>query len=115
MIRIRGYVASKIVVHDPTGGKMIAIQIVEEREVPNPLSITGGGEMSQLMRDIMPVVQQILRSLPLVGQLMGGKVTIPRLIVWLSEEEAEALGPNLDVGDYVEIRIEGGKLELEKV
>ncbi|WP_054841729.1 arcadin 1 [Vulcanisaeta distributa] len=116
MITIKGYVVSKTLVNDPTGGRMIAIQIVEERETPGPPVITGTDETSQMMRDVMPpLVQQLLRSMPMVGPLMSGKVPIPRLLIWLNEDEAEALGPKLDVGDAVEIRIDNGKLELIKV
>ncbi len=113
MITIRGYVISKMAVNDPTGGRMIAIQIVEERETPGPV-ITSTDETAQMMRDVMPLVQQLLRSMPMVGPLMSGKVQIPRLLIWLNEDEAEALGPRLDVGDAVEIRIDNGKLELVK-
>ncbi|WP_054856631.1 arcadin 1 [Vulcanisaeta sp. JCM 16159] len=114
MITIKGYVVSKTLVTDPTGSKMIAIQIVEERETPGPV-ITGTDEASQMMRDVMPLVQQLLRSMPMVGPLMSGKVPIPRLLIWLNEDEAEALGPKLDVGDAVEIRIDNGKMELVKI
>lgn len=114
MITIRGYVISKTLINDPTGGRMIAIQIVEERETPGTV-ITGTDETSQMMRDMMPIIQQFLRSIPMMAPLMSGKVPIPRLIIWLNEDEAEALGPRLDVGDAVEIRIDNGKLELVKV
>lgn len=94
MITIKGYVVSKTLVTDPTGSKMIAIQIVEERETPGPV-ITGTDETSQMMRDVMPpLVQQLLRSMPMVGPLMSGKVPIPRLLIWLNEDEAEALVPS---------------------
>jgi len=112
MISVRGYVMSKSVVYDPTGGRMIMIQIVEEKEVPGPVLT---GESAQVMRDVLPLVQQLLRSMPMLGPLMGNKVPIPRIVVWLTEEEAEALGPKLDVGDAVEIRIENGKLELTRI
>ncbi|WP_069806589.1 arcadin 1 [Vulcanisaeta thermophila] len=114
MISIKGYVMSKTLVNDPTGGKMIMIQIVEERETPGPV-VTGTDETSQIMRDVMPLVQQFLRSMPMLAPFMSGKVPIPRLVIWLSEDEAEALGPKLDVGDVVEIRIENGKMELVKL
>jgi hypothetical protein len=112
VVPIRGYVMSKSVVYDPTGNRMIMIQVVEEKEVPGPVFT---GEGAQAMRDVLPLVQQLLRSMPMLGPLMGNKVPVPRIVVWLTEEEAEALGPKLDVGDAVEIRIENGKLELSKI
>jgi len=113
MVTIRGYVSSKTIVYDPLGSKMIKIDIVEEREVPGPV-ITGSDEITRVAKEVVPLVQQLLKSFPLTSIFAGGKVPIPRITIWLSEEEIEELG-TIDVGDYVEISIEKGGIKIKKV
>ncbi len=110
----RGYVLSKAITYDLLGNKLIKIDIVEERELPGPV-IAGSDEMTRIAREVMPLVQQLLKSVPIPGlSLSTGKVPIPRISVWLTEEEAEMLG-RVDVGDYVEVYVEEGKIEIRRV
>ncbi len=110
----RGYILSKSIVYDLSGGRMIKIDIVEEREIPGPI-ITGTDEIARLAREVMPLVQQLLKSMPFPGLgATSGKIPIPRLTIWLTEDEIEILG-KLDVGDYVEVSIQDNKIEIKKV
>lgn len=113
MIKFRGYVSGKIITYDLTGQKMVRIEIVEEKETPGPVVISSSDEVARLAREVVPLVQQLLKTLPL-PLTPGGKITIPRVMIWLTEEEVEALG-SIDVGDYVEISIDHGKIEIKKV
>ena len=113
-LSFRGYVLSKAITYDSLGNKLIKIDIVEEREIPGPI-IAGSDEVARIAREVMPLVQQLLKSMPLPGlAIAGGKIPIPRITLWLSEEEAEMFG-KLDVGDYVEVRIEEGKVEIRRI
>jgi len=113
-ISFRGYVLSKAITYDLLGNKLIKIEIVEERELPGPV-IAGSDELTRIAREVMPLVQQLLKSVPIPGlSLTGGKVPIPRISLWLTEEEAEMLG-RIDVGDYVEVLVEQGKIEIRRI
>ncbi len=112
-VSFKGYVLSKAITYDVMGNKLIKIDIVEERELPGPI-IAGSDEMTRIAREVMPLVQQLLRSVPIPGvSISSGKLPIPRISLWLTEEEAEILG-RVDVGDYVEVKIWEGRIEIRK-
>ncbi len=109
MAGFKGYVISKTLITDPLGGRYIKIDIVEERE--NPGLIAAG---DQANREFVEMMQNIFRSIPMLNQLLGGKIPIPRISLLLTEDEVEEFGGRLDVGDYVYVRIQGGKVSIEK-
>ncbi|AAL64079.1 arcadin 1 [Pyrobaculum aerophilum] len=110
MSLIRGVVVSKQLVYDPTGTKYVKIDVVEEKELPGPVAAFSAQDeqAAQLMREVMPLVTQIVRSLP----FGGGKITVPRITLWLTEEEEEVFG-DIDVGDVIEINIENGAITIK--
>jgi len=110
MATIRGVVVSKQLVYDPTGMRYIKIDIIEERELPGPVAAfsTQDEQAAQLMREVMPLVTQIVRSLP----FGGGKVAVPRVTLWLTDEEIEVFG-DVDVGDTVAVYVENGEIKLK--
>jgi len=103
-------VVSKTIIYDPLGTRYIKLELVEEREVPGPVfTFDASSDVGRLMREVAPVIQQLVRSFP-----MANKITIPRVTINLTEDEAELLGP-IDVGDVVEMDISGGSIRLIKV
>ncbi|KUO84713.1 MAG: arcadin 1 [Caldivirga sp.] len=113
MAGFKGYVVSKTLVMDPFGGRMFKIDIVEERENPG-LVATTSGESAGLTRDMLEMMQNIFRSIPMLGQMVSGKIPVPRVTLMLTEEEMEELGGKIDVGEYVYVKIQGGKIEILK-
>lgn len=107
-IKFKAVVLSKSMYNDPLGGRGVKIELAEEKETPPPV-VMSRGESSDLVKDVMPIVNQILQSLPFAR---GGKVTFPRMIVWLSEEEWEKLEPKPDIGDEVEVAISSSKITI---
>ncbi len=110
MVTIRGVVASKQLVYDPTGVRYIKIDIIEEKELPGPVAAFSAQDeqAAQLMREVMPLVTQIVRSLP----FGGGKIAVPRVTLWLTDEEVEVFG-DVDVGDIVALHVENGEVKLK--
>jgi len=100
-IKFRAIVTSKTMYSDPLGGRGVKIELAEEKELPPPV-VMSRGEVSDLLKDVMPIVSQIIQSLPFTR---GGKVTFPRMTIWLSEEEWDKLEPKPDIGDEVEVSI----------
>ncbi|MFN7105837.1 MAG: arcadin 1 [Pyrobaculum sp.] len=109
MAAIKGVVVSKQLVYDPAGAKYIKVDIIEEKELPGPVAAfsTHDEQTAQLMREVMPLVSQIVRSLP----FGGGRMTIPRVTLWLTDEEIEAFG-DIDVGDVVLVTVKGGEIVI---
>ncbi|MGB9703925.1 MAG: arcadin 1 [Pyrobaculum sp.] len=110
MAVIRGVVVSKQLVYDPTGTKYIKIDIIEEKELPGPVAAFSAQDeqAAQLMREVMPLVTQIVRSLP----FGGGKISVPRVTLWLTDEEVEIFG-DIDVGETIMISVEGGVISIK--
>jgi len=107
-IKFKAVITSKSMYNDPTGGKGVKIELVEEKELPPPV-VMSRGEGSELMRDVMPIVSQIVQALPFTR---GGKVTVPRLMIWLSEDEWDKLEPKPDIGDEVEVVITSSRVSV---
>ncbi|ABO09051.1 arcadin-1 [Pyrobaculum calidifontis] len=110
MATIRGIVISKQLVYDPSGARYIKVDIIEEKELPGPVAAFSAQDeqTAQLMREVMPLVTQIVRSLP----FGGGKIAVPRLTLWLTDEELEMFG-DVDVGDVVLISVENGEIKVK--
>lgn len=86
MAVIKGVVVSKQLVADPVGTRYVKIDVVEEKDVPGPLVMSPPDEQSaQMAREIMPLVSQIVKSLP----FSLNKIAVPRLTLWLTDDEAE--------------------------
>ncbi len=98
-VKFKAVLVSKTLITDPTGENFIKLEFIEEREVPGPV-ITMQGHQSEIMREVIPVVSQVIRSLT-----TRGKVRYPRLVLYLSEDEWSKLPRKLDIGDEVEIVI----------
>ncbi|MEM0217628.1 MAG: arcadin 1 [Candidatus Nezhaarchaeales archaeon] len=107
-IKFRAVVMSKSMYNDPLGGRGVRIELSEERDVPPPV-VMSRGETSDILKDVMPIVSQIIQSLPFTR---GGKVTVPRMTLWLSEEEWDKLEPKPDVGDEIEVVISSSKISI---
>ncbi|MGC8583582.1 MAG: arcadin 1 [Thermoproteus sp.] len=108
MVVVKGVVVSKQLVADPTGTRYVKIDVVEEKDVPGPLVMAPSDEQTApVAREIMPLVSQIIRSLP----FSLNKIAVPRLTIWLTDDEAESLG-DVDVGDSVDIEIDQGIIKI---
>jgi len=108
-IKVRATVTSVSIVDNPWGEKLIKIEMSEEREVPGPVVVQKGG--GELAREIAPVITQVLRSLP---GFTGGRVKIPRLILYLYEDEWDKMFEKPNIGDTVEICFTKDRIDVRK-
>ena len=106
-VSFKAILTSKSMTRDPTGTRIIRMEFIEERDMPTPVIM--GQDSSGIVREIAPVVQQVVRSMPFIG---GGKYTMPRLTLWLTEDEWDKLEPKPEIGDEIEVLIEGNKVTL---
>jgi len=108
-VTFKAVLVSKSMLSDPFGGKLIKLELVEEREIPSPIMIESRGPGAELAREIAPVVQQVIRALPFGPR---GKAAMPRVTLWLTEDEWDRLEPKPDIGDELEVSIEGGRVSI---
>ncbi len=107
-VKIRATLISKSMLTDPFGEKLIKLEFAEERELPGPIIVQDGS--NPLARDIVPIVSQVLRSLPMFGR----RAVMHRLVLFLTEDEWDRLPEKPDIGDEVLIVVKGREVEVRK-
>lgn len=100
-------VISKSIVYEPQGTKSIKLEIMEERDIPPPIIYSP--PESEIAREVAPIIKQVMQAMPFTR---AGKMTMPRMILWLSEDEWERLYPKPDIGDEVIVKVASGKIEV---
>ncbi len=108
-VKVKVTLVSKSLINDPFGEKLIKLEFAEEREMPGPIIVQQGN--NPLMKDIIPIVSQVLRSMPFFA---GRKATIQRLVLYLTEDEWDKITDKPDIGDEVTVVIKGRKIEIKK-
>lgn len=109
-ISFKAIVSGKQIFNDPIGEKCIKIDLIEEREIPPPILIAQG-QQSELMKEISPILQQVLRSMPITKQ---NKIVIPRLTIWLTMDEWELLHPKPEIGDEIDVIVSHKSINIKK-
>ena len=110
-ILIKAVVSNISIIDNPWGEKMIKIDLTEERETPGPIMIQKGSR-DNISREIMPIVSQVLKSMPMFGT--QGKVRIPRLTLYLTEDEWERILNKPTIGEVIEIEIDDKKISINQ-
>jgi len=101
---------NKSIITNPLGEKMVKLEFVEEKEMPGPL-ITTPVQYSEIAREIAPIVSQMMRTFNPTG-----KLNVPRVILFLSEEEWEMTRFRPEIGEEVGVFLgEDGSLELRVI
>ncbi len=108
-VKFKAVVVSKSLFNDPLLGKGVKLELAEERELPPPVMIAQSREGAELARQVMPILSQVMQALPFTRQ---GRATIPRMTLWLTEEEWDNLDPKPDIGDEVEVVVGAGAVRL---
>jgi len=101
---------NKSIITNPLGEKMVKLEFVEEREMPGPL-ITSPVQYSEIAREIAPIVSQMMRTFNPTG-----KLNVPRVILFLNEEEWEMARFRPEIGEEVGVFVsDKGGLELRAI
>lgn len=107
-ISFRARISNISLIDAPTSEKLIKIELSEDREIPGPIVMQKGE--NELAREVVPIVSQILRSMP---GLSGGKVRIPRLTIFLTEDEWDKILEKPNIGEYLEITFEDKNVNIK--
>ncbi|MCX8168806.1 MAG: arcadin 1 [Candidatus Methanomethylicia archaeon] len=108
-VKFKAVVSSKNVVRAPNGEKMYRIDLVEEQESPPQVFYSSSN--SDLAKDILPLVQQVMRIMPIP---LSTSLQIPRVTLWLTEDEWDKLEPKPELGDILTIVISSGDIKIFK-
>ena len=85
------------------------IELVEEREV-SPFVVRPPTEEAKMAQDILQALQQQMAFLPQRTQF-----TIPKILLFLTEQEYDSLGIEFDVNQVYEVKLENQSIKFTKV
>jgi hypothetical protein len=85
------------------------IELVEEREV-SPFVVRPPTEEAKMAQDIMQALQQQMPFLPQRTQF-----AIPKILLFLTEQEYDSLGIEFDVNQVYEVTLENQSIKFMKV
>jgi len=85
------------------------IELLEEREV-NPYILRPQSDEAKMAQDVMQALQQQMPFLPQKGQL-----AMPKIILFLTEQEYDSFGITFDVNQVYEVVLENQAIHFRKV
>ena len=96
-------------IRDLDGNLGKRIELVEEREV-SPFVVRPPTEEAKMAQDIMQALQQQMPFLPQRTQF-----AIPKILLFLTEQEYDSLGIEFDVNQVYEVTPENQSIKFKKV
>ena len=85
------------------------IELVEEREV-SPFVVRPQTDEARVAQDILQALQQQMPIFPQRTQL-----AIPKILLFLTEQEYDSLGIEFDVNQVYEVALENQSIKFKKV
>jgi len=106
MVRVRVQRIESI--RDPDGNLGKRIELLEERVIPR-FAIKPQTEEARMAQDVMQALQQ---QLPMM--VPQAQYALPKLILFLTEQEYERLGIDFDVNQIYELELSGQAIKFRK-
>jgi hypothetical protein len=106
MFRVRVHKIESIRDLDGNLGKRV--EFIEDRHVPR-FVVRPQTEEAKVVQDVLQALQQQMPMFP-----ARGEYGIPKIILFLTEQEYEALGIEFDVNQVYEISLENQSLKFTK-
>ncbi|MGB9683445.1 MAG: arcadin 1 [Candidatus Bathyarchaeales archaeon] len=95
-------------IRDVDGNLGKRIELVEERQIPQ-FAIRPQSEEAKVVQEVFQTLQQQLPIFPTRTQF-----TVPKIILFLTEQEYESLGIDFDVNQVYEITLENQTIKFRK-
>jgi len=95
-------------IRDLDGNLGKRIELVEERQIPH-FVVKPQSEEAKVVQDVFQALQQQLPMFP-----SRGEFAIPKIILFLTEQEYESLGIDFDVNQTYEIMLENQIIKFRK-
>lgn len=96
-------------IRDPEGNLGKRIELVEERVIPR-LPIKPESEEARMVQGVLQALQKQLPMLTPRAQL-----TLPKIVLFLTESEYESLGIDFDVNQVYEVELSEQSIKFRKV
>jgi hypothetical protein len=106
MFRVRVHKIESIRDLDGNLGKRI--ELIEDRQISR-FVVRPQTEEAKVVQDVMQALQQQLPMFPARAEL-----AVPKIILFLTEQEYESLGINFDVNQIYEIELENQTISFRK-
>jgi len=106
MVRVRVQRIESI--RDPEGNLGKRIELLEDRVIPR-FAIKPQTEEARMAQDVIQALQQ---QLPMMAP--QAQFTLPKLILFLTEQEYERLGIDFDVNQIYELELSGQAIKFRK-
>ena len=95
-------------IRDIDGNLGKRIELIEDRQIPN-FVVRPQSEEAKMVQDVIQALQQQMPMFP-----MRTDVAIPKIILFLTEQEYESLGIEFDVNQVYEITLQNQALKFMK-
>jgi hypothetical protein len=95
-------------IRDLDGNLGKRIELMEDRQIPR-FVVKPQTEEAKVVQDVMQALQQQLPMFPARAEF-----AVPKIILFLTEQEYENLGIDFDVNQIYEIELEGQKIKFKK-
>jgi len=105
----------RVIVHriesikDPAGNLGKRVELVEEEMMPS-FAIRPPTEEARIVQDVFKTLQQ---QMPMLGT--QARLSSPKIILFLTEQEYEALGVRFDVNQVYDVELVEGTIKFRKV
>jgi hypothetical protein len=96
-------------IRDLDGNLGKRIELIEDRQIPH-FVVRPQSEEAKVVQDVLQAMQQ---QLPMFS--MRGEIAIPKIILFLTEQEYESLGIDFDVNQIYEIELESQNIRFRKI
>lgn len=97
-------------IKDPEGNLGKRIELIEDRVIPQ-FAVRPATEEARMVQEVMKNLQQ---QLPILSA-QKTKFAIPKMILFLTENEYERLGISFDVNQTYELNLSGQSIGFKKV
>jgi len=95
-------------IQDVDGNLGKRIELIEERPIPR-FVVRPQTEEAKVVQDMLQALQQQLPMFPARGHF-----TVPKIILFLTEQEYESLGIDFDVNQIYEVALENQTIKFKK-
>lgn len=96
-------------IKDPEGNLGKRIELIEDRVIPQ-FAVRPATEEARMVQEVMKSLQQ---QLPMIAA-QKTQLTLPKMILFLTENEYERLGINFDVNQIYELELSGQSIRFKK-
>ena len=96
-------------IRDPEGNLGKRIELIEDRVIPR-FAVRPATEEARMIQEVMKTVQQ---QLPMIAA-QKTQFALPKMILFLTENEYEKLGIDFDVNQLYELELSGQSIKFKK-